>query len=95
MICALTRTCFRSCFLLSSKSYSDGVPSQNRCVAISKRSRCCPVLFKRLTALKAFQDNVEALLTEGKLIRVDQDTGTMRIAGSDAVAAGGSAAAGR
>jgi hypothetical protein len=53
------------------------------------------VLFKRLTALKAFQDNVEALLTEGKLIRVDQDTGTMRIAGSDAVAAGGSAAAGR
>ena len=49
-----------------------------------------------LTLLKAFQDNVESLLTEGKVIRVDQDAGTMRIAGNDAAAAGGGgAAAGR
>ncbi len=52
---------------------------------------------ENLTLLKAFQDNVEAVLTEGKLIKVDQDTGTMRIAGNDAAAAagGGGAAAGR
>jgi hypothetical protein len=43
--------------------------------------------------LKAFQDNVEASLTEGKLIKVDQDTGTMRIAGNDAAAAGGGGSA--
>ena len=52
---------------------------------------------ENLTLLKAFQDNVEAVLTEGKLIKVDQDAGTMRIAGNDAAAAagGGGAAAGR
>ena len=50
-----------------------------------------------LTLLKAFPHNVESLLTEGKVIRVDQDAGTMRIAGNDAAAAagGGGAAAGR
>ena len=43
---------------------------------------------------QAFQDNVEQLLAEGKLVRANQDTGSLRIAGADTAGAN-SAAGGR
>jgi len=49
--------------------------------------RWCPL------TKNAFQDNVETLLTEGKIIRADADAGTLRIAGGN-TAAGGAAAGG-
>ena len=56
-------------------------------------TRCFLSVDAWLTIWKAFQDSVETLLTEGKVIRADADSGTLRIAGGNASAGG--AAAGR
>jgi hypothetical protein len=87
----LIRIIFRNCFERSKQSFCAGVLSRKMCVAVNAL-----LCFSRRLAnytCQAFQDNVETLLTEGKIIRADADAGTLRIAGGN-TAAGGAAAGG-